>query len=490
MSQSFENIVGRPPVVVIMGHVDHGKTTLLDYIRKTSVANREAGGITQSVGASEIEHNPSNASGQAKKITFIDTPGHEAFTAMRSRGASIADLAIVVVAADDGVKPQTLEAVKIAHEAKMPFVIAINKIDRDGVTEEKAKNDLTANNILLEGFGGDISYQGISALTGDGVSELLDLVLLTAEVEELTTDLTKPASGFVLESKIDSRRGATAVLIIKDGVLRHGDSLCAGSVHGVIKALEDFQGKPIQEARASAPVVVLGFEGLVSIGEMFTAGMELSSAVQEKPVVRESHFPVSLPESEALVVLLKADVSGSLEVLQHVLQSVRLPDDVHVRVVHASVGDITDGDVKLAISSKAIILGFNAKATKPAKTLAEAHHVLILQSKIIYELVQAFEKHIKTLYAAPVRGDLEILGVFGKKEGNQVVGGKVVAGELINQTNLEVKRGDTILGVVRVINLQQSKKDAARVLEGNECGLLVTDDVSIRLGDHLLLREE
>ena len=255
----------RPPIVVVMGHVDHGKTTLLDYIRKTSVAAREAGGITQAVGAYEIERD-------GRKITFIDTPGHEAFSAMRSRGAQAADLAILVVAADEGVKPQTKEAIKILEDAKTPFIVAINKIDKTAGNIEKAKNDLMGVNVFLEGYGGQTSYQGISAKTGEGVEGLLDLVLLVADVEDLSYDPSAPATGYIVEASRDPRRGIAVSVIIRNGTLHRGDKVRTPSAMGKVKILEDFSGKTAESLEPSAPAVVIGFEDLPLIGEEFFAG--------------------------------------------------------------------------------------------------------------------------------------------------------------------------------------------------------------------------
>ena len=307
----------RPPIVVVMGHVDHGKTTLLDRIRKTSVAAREAGGITQAVGAYEIERND-------RKITFIDTPGHEAFSAMRSRGAQAADLAILVVAADEGVKPQTREAIQILGDTKTPFVVAINKIDKTGGNIEKAKNDLMAANVFLEGYGGQVSYHGISAKTGDGVEELLDLILLSADMEDLSYDPAADASGYVVEASREPRRGIEASVIIKDGTLHRGDSIWTQSAKGRVKILENFLGKAAESLEPSAPAIVIGFETLPAVGERFTVG---GSETKSQETLGKDNGKIwrsgSGASGKELKLVLKASDAGSLEALGAIFERSR-----------------------------------------------------------------------------------------------------------------------------------------------------------------------
>lgn len=469
-------MVKRPPIIVIMGSVDHGKTTLLDYIRKTNVAAKEAGGITQSVGAYEIDHN-------GQKITFIDTPGHEAFSKIKTRGAQIADIAILVVAADDGVQPQTKEALKIIQESQTPFIVAINKIDRVPDTT-KVKNELLQAGVLLEGYGGNISYHPISAKIGEGVEELLDLVILASELEHLDYDPDHHASGIVLEATMESRRGIVATLIITDGTLKIGDEIAAGASSGKVKILENFIGKKIDSLSPSAPAVVFGFSSLPKAGDKFHVGKpeEVAAlAKQTKPA------PKAGAGNEGTVnLILKSDVTGSLEALSQVIKSLPVKEGRYLEIIEEMVGDITDGDVKLAASTKSIIIGFKTKATKAAETLARAQNVQIVQSEIIYDLVKIVEETLSTLGKKIIRGKLEILAVFGKKGAQQIIGGKVTEGNILNNSALEIERRGGITGAGKIVNLQQNKKDVKAVEAGKECGLLFDSDVEIKTGDFLI----
>lgn len=476
----------RPPIVVIMGHVDHGKTTLLDYIRKTNIAAKEAGGISQAVGAYEIEH-PSTSSGQAEKITFIDTPGHEAFSKMRARGGQAADIAILIIAADEGVKKQTKEAHQIIKESKIPFIIAFNKIDKPNADVNRVKNDLYQEEIFLEGAGGNISWKEISAKTGQGVNELLDLILLAAELEELQYDPETPAKGFILESKMDSRRGVAASVIVQNGTLKVGDEITVGATKAKIRSLEDFLGKRIDQAQPSAPVLILGFSDVPEVGTEFTVGGEV---VEKEAQSAQIDRAMSVPDDKKTInLILNASDSGSLEALADVINNLPLPEEYKFNIVSQSVGDITDGDVKFAISTEAIIIGFKVKANKAADNLAKDRDVKVMTSEIVYELIKELEEWLNKFKIETIIGDLEILAVFGKKPGNkQVIGGKVVEGEIRNQAICQIIRNDKELGSGRIINLQQNKKDVSKVEAGNECGLLVQFEDDIRPGDHLVIK--
>lgn len=493
----------RPPVIVVVGHVDHGKTTLLDYIRKTNVASREVGGITQSIGAYEVMHPQTNveqtqtnaesqrtsAPSEGRKMTFIDTPGHEAFSKMRKRGAHIADLAILVVAATDGVQQQTKEAIKILKETETPFVVAINKIDQTGADENRVKHELMQEEVFLEGFGGNISWQAISAKTGQGVNELLDLLLLTADFEELTYDENAPASGYVLEAKRDSKKGIVVSVILKDGVLRAGSEVHAGNATGKIKILENFLGERVKELTPSAPARILGFEALPSIGAEFHCGKGLSVAPHAVPAKAARILPKKLEENqEALHLILKADVSGSLEALSSIMKSLPHPPELQLNIIDESVGDVTDGDVKDAISHRAIIIGFRTHANKTAEDLARAQGVELIQSEIVYDLVKAIEDRLKRSVQKKALGMLEILAIFGRKGKAQVVGGKVMEGEIKNNAELEVVRRGAVVGKGRVVNLQQSRVDAPVVMSGKECGVLFDCEVEVKVGDTLVMR--
>lgn len=465
----------RGPVVVVMGHVDHGKTTLLDTIRKSNVAAREAGGITQGVGAYEIVHNN-------ERITFIDTPGHEAFSKMRARGAKIADIAILLVAADDSVKPQTKEAIKTIFEAKLPFIVAINKIDKTNGDIDKVKNDLLQNEVLLEGFGGSTSFQPISAKTGAGVNELLDIILLTAEVENLTYDPSAPASGYVLEAHVDKRIGNLVTMIVKNGTLKTGQAIIAGSASGKVKDLKNFAGEKVSELTPSAPAIVLGFETLPAIGETFTVG-----TVKEIAVAKKKPLP---PAGEKQInFILKANVAGSLEALNDAIIKLKPPQDMNLVIIDQSVGEVTDGDAKLAASTNSSIVAFKTKINSAAQNVIKASHIKVFESEIIYELLELIEKELEAAQKKIISGELEILAVFDQKNiAKQIVGGKVVAGVMKNQADLEIQRRGAIIGTGKIVNLQQNKKEAAEVAAELECGLLVNTAVTIAVGDRLISR--
>ena len=501
MTQPQKNSVLRSPVIVVLGHVDHGKTTLLDAIRKSEVAAGEAGGITQSIGAYEIIHHPNGSpmahSGRIPepgiRMTFIDTPGHEAFSKMRARGVKVADFAILVVAIDDGVELQTKEAIQILNETKLPFVVVLTKADKQGIDQNRVKNELTAAGVLLEGYGGNVSVQVISGKTGEGVPELLDLLLLAIDLADLSCDPHAPAEGVVIEAKLDQRRGILVTAIPKNGTLRVGDGLAAGSAVGKVKGLEDFMGKRIEEVMPSTPVLIFGFESLPEIGSVFSTRPEaILEARTNKAVApasrREAILGVQKKENQVNVIL-KGDASGSLEALSQIIDNVPKPAGVTLKVVSREVGDISDGDVKYAIATSALIIGFKVASTKPARQLAEIHSISLIASEIIYDLVKALEEEFRRLDRTIVKGDLEILALFSKKgTTRQVIGGRVVLGEILNNVALDVEQRGVRVGTAKIMNLQKDKKDAESVPAGNECGLLIDSVVVVRVGDHLVIR--
>ena len=474
-----KNLLPRPPIVVVMGHIDHGKTALLDFIRKTNVMAKEAGGITQSIGAYVITHN-------SKLITFIDTPGHEVFSKMRTRGAKVADLGILVVAADEGVKPQTKEAIEILNESETPFVVAINKIDKTNADIERVKQELMQAGVLLEGFGGNISWQAISAKTGEGINELLDLILLAAEMEGLTYSPEAKARGIIIESKMDSSRGLTAITIVKDGTLKVGDEIVTTSAAGKVKILEDFLGKRVDQLSPSSPALIIGFETLPQIGEEFFSGkIEL---VEIKPLQKEeagvSGQPVSsdTQAEQKINLILKADVSGSLEALSGIIKT--FPN---IKIIDESVGDITDGDIKSAQNTGAVIVGFKTRVSKAAENLATAQGIKIITSEIIYELLKNLEDEFRAIEKPAIAGQLGILAVFDKKSGKrQIVGGRVLLGTFKNNLSVQIQRQDRVIGEGKVINLQCQKQDVSQVSEEKECGLLFESDTTINIGDLLI----
>ena len=465
----------RPPIVVIMGHVDHGKTTLLDYIRKTNIAAKEAGGITQSVGAYEIAHND-------KKITFIDTPGHEAFAKMRAYGARVADLAILVVAADDGVKPQTKEAFKYIAQQKLPFVVAINKIDKSNADIQKAKQDLSQNEIFLEGFGGNVSWHAISAKTGEGVNELLDLIILAAELENLTYDPQAPATGLIMGSRPDPRRGILVSVILKDGRLEIGQNIATRMTKGKIRNLENFLGQPVQFLEPSAPGLISGFETLPEIGEEFL------TFDGTPPVFKAAEFEIKAvteqrDETQKINIIIKSGESGSLEALEDILK--KLCKTLPLNIVFKKAGNIHESDVKLAGSTNALIAGFKVKIDKAAQNIAKAQKVTILTSEIIYELEKKLTEYAKKVSSVEMRA-LEVLAIFGESKGKErVVGGRVVLGPIKNQEKFEIWRDKKLIGSGKILNLQSQKKDIAQVEAGGEVGLLIESDEPVKVKDKL-----
>lgn len=483
-SSENKSLTPRPPIVVVMGHVDHGKTTLLDFIRRTNITAKEAGGITQSIGAYEIKHNN-------KKITFIDTPGHEAFSKMRMRGANVADLAILVVAADDGVKPQTKESIEIIKETKTPFIAAINKIDKPNADIERTKNDLMSNGVLIEGYGGNISWQAISAKTGQGVNELLDLILLTAEMENLTYNTDENGNGVIIEAKSDSRRGIVVSAIVKNGTIKIGDRISTASACGKIKTLENFLGEKSEILYPSSPTMILGFESLPQIGEEFISGnIDLTASQSKMPVeILKKEKPIQIVADKngaiLLNLILKADVSGSLEILLEIVKN--LPNDkIKINISDASIGDITDGDIKNAVSTKSMVIGFRTKINKIAENLAKAQSVKIISSGIIYELVESIEKEMKLLEKPLPQGEFKIVKLFSQKGKEQLVGGQVIWGTIKKNTRVKIKREENEIGNAKIISVKKFKQEVNQISSGEECGIMIESNVLLAENDQLI----
>ncbi|OGZ33521.1 MAG: translation initiation factor IF-2 [Candidatus Portnoybacteria bacterium RBG_19FT_COMBO_36_7] len=485
----------RPPVVVVLGHVDHGKTSILDFIRKTKVAEKESGGITQHIGAYQIEH-------QGKKITFIDTPGHEAFSAMRSRGAKVADLAVLVVAADEGMKPQTKEVISLVAHQNMPFVVALNKADKQGIVFEKVKKQLADNGVLAESSGGKIPMIPTSAKTGKGIDELLEMILLLAEMEELKIDTSAEASGVIIESLLDSKRGITATLLVRQGILFLKDAVAAESTYGLIKTMEDFAGRAIEKAEPSTPVRVTGFLDVPPVGEewqfMHSLDEARARASQKGEIEKKKREPAQIldiaPEQKVFNLILKGDVFGSLEALRQTLETIP-QQEVMIRVIMAEVGQIGEADVKLADSAKAKIFGFRVGPTQIASNVAQRRGVRIFSFDVIYELVKAAREQMALMLEPEIMrqevGQVKILASFKRDGSRQIIGGRVIKGKAERGVFAEVSRGEEKLGRGRVAQLQANKLDVDACQKDKECGMLFEGEPVVEKGDILVLfREE
>lgn len=471
----------RPPVVVVLGHVDHGKTKLLDTIRKTKVAEKESGGITQHVGAYQVDVG-------GKSITFLDTPGHEAFSAIRSRGARIADIAILVVAADESVKPQTKEAIKIIEAEEIPLIVAINKIDKEGANSQKVKQDLAAENILVEDWGGKVPSMEISAKDNRNISELLDMILLVAELEELKEDTNSPASGVIIESRLDKRRGYLASMLIQKGIVKLGDWIVAGTVIGKIKSMEDFAGSPITEACPSQPVLISGWPSAPDVGKIFAVAGSKDDAlrisednVDLTPLFLFAKEPMSEPEisdqtskKKILNLVLKADFSGSLEAVDSTLKTIK-SEEVGYRVIRYDIGNITEADVKTAMHANGQIIGFRVSIEESAKKIADKENIKISSFEVIYDLVEYIRKAMSGLLEPEIEktllGKLKVLAVFKKDARSQIIGGKVISGKITRGSMVDVTRNGAKMALGKLGQLQQNKIDSQEVKEGQEAGV-------------------
>ena len=491
-----ENLVPRPPVVTVMGHVDHGKTTLLDYIRKTNVAAREAGGITQHIGAYKVKLPDGH------EITFIDTPGHHAFTTMRARGARVTDIVILVVAADDGVMPQTVEAINHAKAAGVPIVVAINKIDKPDANPERVKQELSKYGLIPEEWGGETIMVPISAKTGQGVDELLEMVVLQAEMLELKANPNKPARGTVLEAKLDPKRGPVATLLVQDGTLRVGDALVAGLHWGKVRAMINEWGERLKEAGPSTPVEVLGLSDVPLAGEPFfvveneKVARKISEerkerakeALQEKPRLSLEELMKKLAEGEAkeLRIVLKADVQGSLEAVKEAIEKLST-DEVKANVIHSAVGAITETDVMLAQASGAIVIGFNVRPDSKAKRAAEQEKVEIRTYRVIYDLLEDVKKALSGMlepeYEEVVLGRAEVRQVFNVPKVGKVAGCYVLEGKITRNANIRVLRDGVIIHEGRLSSLKRFKDDVREVAAGYECGMAIEGFQDIKEGD-------
>jgi translation initiation factor IF-2 len=493
-----ENLQPRPPVVTVMGHVDHGKTKLLDAIRQTNVVDQEAGGITQHIGAYQ-------ATIDGQKITFLDTPGHEAFTAMRAHGANITDITILVVAADDGVMPQTIEAINHARAAEVPIVVAINKIDKDNANPNLVKQQLSEAGLVIEEWGGNIVCVEISAKEKTGIKALLESVLLVAEMEELKANPNQPAAGVVIEAKKDKTMGPLATILIQTGTLKEGDTVVVGTTWGRVRAMFNDKGKRIKKAEPSTPAEVLGLNNVPEVGDTLAtvvderhaqallarkiAEMEKESSRTAKTVNLDNLYDqISAGKVKELNVILKTDVQGSIEPIRTSLERLGT-DEVKVRIIHSATGNITETDVMLAAASNGLIIGFDVSAGEGIRRLAATTGVDIRYYDIIYTLTDDVDKALKGMleptYVEVIDARAEVRAVFPAGKGAKAAGVYVTDGKISRNSSVRVRRGKAVVADSTVISLKRFKDDAKEVAAGYECGVGVKDFNDFQVGDIL-----
>ena len=476
----------RAPVIAVMGHIDHGKSSLLDYIRKANVVAGEAGGITQHVSAYIATHND-------REITFLDTPGHEAFKALRTRGARAADIAILVVAADEGVMPQTLDALAAIQEAQIPFIVAITKIDKNNADIDYAKHSMLEKGIYLEGLGGDVAYAPVSSKTGEGVPELLDLVLLAADLLELTADPVASATGFVLEASQDPKRGASATLIVKDGTLTKDGFVVAGDAYSPIRFIEDFRGERVESAGPSAPALISGFSKLPTAGALFT----IAKTKKEAEALAKQHATASAPLASTataagiaeLPIIIKTDVAGSIDAIAHELSKIT-HERAAISIVHTGVGSVSEGDVKTAVATGGTIIAFNVGIDAIARDLADRDHVSILSFSIIYELSEKVTDLLKE--RAPIisvdkeLGRARVVKSFSSTAKKQVLGAAHLSGILTIGDRVKIMRGNEEVGRGSISSLQQQRADVKEIKTEGTFGTEIEAKVDAAPNDELV----
>jgi translation initiation factor IF-2 len=480
----------KQPVVVVMGHIDHGKSTLLDYIRKSNIVDKEVGGITQRISAYEVVHK--NEDGVDTQITFLDTPGHAAFQAMRNRGAEVADIAILVISAEDGVKPQTLEALRAIKESGTPYIVAINKIDKPGADIDKTKLSLAENEIYVEGYGGTIPFVPISAKVGTGIKDLLDTILLVSELEGKRFT-PGHATGLVIETNRDAKRGISATIILIDGAVNSGDFAVCGKANAPVRIMENFKGLPIKSAHAGQPIVLVGWSDLPEIGALVetTSDKNAIEVITTKQLTKQlTSKSAALPvDSRAIVpIIIKADVAGSIEAIAHEIKKLE-NDKLAIKVIASGVGPVSENDVKLGGNSDTIIIAFTTKVEQSARDSAERFGITIMSFDIIYKLTEWLETIIKErtpkVESEEVVGKMKVLKTFGQTKEKQVIGGKVGTGKITLGGIVKILRRDFEIGTGKITGLQQLKSKMTEVLEGNECGLEVQSKTEILAGDSL-----
>ncbi|MEA2007448.1 MAG: translation initiation factor IF-2 [Patescibacteria group bacterium] len=499
--ENKESLVSRPPVVTILGHVDHGKTTLLDTLRKTRVAEKESGGITQHINAYQLTK-------KNQLITFIDTPGHEAFSAMRQRGAGLADIAILVVAADDGVKPQTKEVTKHLIENKIPIIVAINKIDKPEANANKVKQELAEIGLLLEGYGGDVPFNEISAKNNTGLDNLLDTILLVSDLHNFKANPKRDAFGIVLEAHKDPQKGPLATVLIKTGSLKVGQDIMVGLIHGRVRKIEDYTGKSIEIAPPSIPITIVGLSDVPQSNDVLQVRAQKSDKRSRRLAkTSASNGPISAGaiSSQQLIsnidealgkkhsIIIKSDVRGTLEAIKQILDTIK-SDEVSLSIINEGVGPITETDIQTAQTNNATIYGFNVFPTSVANRLAESAKISIKTFSVIYELVEKVKEEMSELLEPEIKrvnlGRLKILAIFKNLKKGMVVGGKVMNGKIVKGENMEITRDKEFVGKGILTQLQQDKKETSQVKEGLECGISFNGKDKIEVGDVLLCYKE
>ncbi|MBN1494731.1 translation initiation factor IF-2 [Candidatus Peregrinibacteria bacterium] len=485
----------RPPIISIMGHVDHGKTKLLDYIRKTNVIASEAGGITQHIGAYQVENN-------GKKITFLDTPGHEAFTAMRARGAKATDIAILVVAADEGVKPQTLEAMHHAQDAGIPIIVAITKIDKENANVDKVKAELAEHGLQPEEWGGKTIMVPLSSITGQGINTLLDMILLVSEMENLKANPNREAVATVIEAHLDKNLGPIATVLVNTGTLKIMDNVVVGAAHGRIKVMKDYAGKNIKQAGPSTPVLIAGLSIAPQSGDIMqvvkderTARLRSiqiatlkENAAKEGLLSKDIFAQIASGKLKTLKIVLKADTKGSLEAITSSLSKVR-DEEVAIKIIHSAVGNINESDVMMAAASGGLVIGFQVDMPGQAEKVAEREHVQVLKYDIIYKLIEDLTKILAGLLEPEIveviLGTAEVRKIFFKRKNELVIGCKIIKGKMVNKVKARLKRGTQILGEIVIGSLKKVDENVDEIKEGNECGMKLNTNLEIQEGDEI-----
>jgi len=480
-----QNLILKPPVVVVMGHVDHGKSSILDYIRKTNITEKEIGGITQKLGAYEIIHNNS-------KITFLDTPGHEAFNTIRERGTMVADIAILVIAADEGIKAQTQEALDLILSHNLPFIVAFNKIDKPEANIEKVKQELAEKEVYVESYGGKIPSVNVSAKTGEGINELLDLILILNELNSKKIDPNSELFGYILESGIDPRKGINATCLVLEGKIKIGDIIYTASSKAKVKILEDFLGKPIKEAIPSSPVRVIGWENQPLVGEKFSTNINKIDKIEKTPTEILEQIKPTETNDNVLKLILKADVSGSLEALEKVIIQTLKEQSQEFEIISKSIGEINLNDLRFAQTAKAMIIAFRTNVSKEAKNYLQSRDIKILTDEIIYKLKENLELFLQNKNQLPYKivAEAEVLQVFSQKDkkNRQIIGCRLFSGKISKNLKFSIFRNEVEVGSGKIISIKKNKDELNEAEAVIEIGLQIETNFDILSGDILKFR--